>query len=167
MLARKTTVGLAVATAAIVAVGGAVGAGLLRSGRGLASGGAAPCAAGSTSACATQLGKAEGEGQALAGQPRLVEFVSGHCPACMRMAPVVAELEQRCRVSTEGSFIQVNVDEPDGEAIASRYQVKLVPTFVGVDAQGVEVMRMTGEQSPQKLAVALGEVRGRACPPAL
>jgi cytochrome c-type biogenesis protein len=113
-------------------------------------------------------GENAAEGEALLGQPRLVEFVSGHCPACSRMAPVVADLERRCMAKAEGSFLQVNVDEPEGEALASRYKVRMVPTFVGVDAQGLEVMRMTGEQSPQKLALVLGEVRGKACrPPAL
>lgn len=82
------------------------------------------------------------------------------------MAPIVAELERRCLAGDEGSLVRVNVDEPDGEALAGRYGVETLPTFVGVDAQGIEVTRMNGVRTPQELAFLLGEVRGRACPPA-
>jgi cytochrome c-type biogenesis protein len=172
MLERPTTLRAALAAIAVVAaaagVGAAVHAGWLGSRKAAVADGAAPCAAGTSAACAMGRGGfGAAEGEALKGQPRLVEFVSGHCPACSRMAPVVADLERRCMAKAEGSLVQVNVDEPEGEALASRYKVQRVPTFVGVDAQGLEVMRMIGEQSPQKLALALGEVRGKACPSAL
>lgn len=127
-----------------------------------------PCGAGSAETCAMQGHAGSKDGAApLAGQPRLVEFLSGHCPACERMAPVVAELEKRCLAAEKGSLVRVNVDEPEGEALADHYGVSALPTFVGVDAHGAEVMRMVGVQTPQKLASTLGEVRGRACPPAL
>lgn len=130
---------------------------------------AAPCAAGSAAACAMQGSAGRGGGTAswIAGQPRLVEFSSGACAACERMAPIVAQVERRCLAEADGSLVHVNVDEPEGEALAERYGVRALPTFVGIDAQGAEVMRVVGLQTPEALAAALGEVRGRACPPIL
>ena len=96
------------------------------------------------------------------GRPRLVEFVSGHCAVCAKMAPVVRALEDGC-TRADGSIVRVNVDDADGRALASRYRVALVPTFVTVDAEGLEVGRLIGEQSPRDLAHAVSEVRGEAC----
>lgn len=128
---------------------------------------AAPCESGSATACA-RSGAAPGDGAAaIEGQPRLIEFMSGHCPACDRMAPVVSELERRCLRGEPGSLMRVNVDESAGDALAERYKVRALPTFVGVDARGDEVLRRVGTQSSQELASVLGEVRGRACPPVL
>jgi len=124
--------------------------------------GGAPCATGSATACAQAI-EAEPAAEGMTGKPRLVEFVSSHCPACLRMAPVVAEIERRCSAN-DGTIVRVNVDEPEGEALASRYGIDALPTFVGLDAEGSEVSRMVGLQTPERLAVALGEVRHRACP---
>jgi cytochrome c-type biogenesis protein len=130
----------------------------------------APCDEASATACA-RPGSAPGDrahAPVLEGdQPRLVEFLSGHCPACERMAPVVKDIERKCLLGEERSLVRVNVDEPEGEALAGRYGVNALPTFVGVDAKGIEVLRRVGVQSPLELASVLGEVRGRACPPVL
>ncbi|WP_170229806.1 thioredoxin family protein [Polyangium fumosum] len=99
------------------------------------------------------------------GQPRLLEFTSGSCAACARMAPIVNQVERRCLAEADGSLVHVNIDEPEGEALAERYEVRALPTFVGIDAEGAEVLRMVGVQTQEKLASAIGEVRGRACPP--
>jgi hypothetical protein len=41
--------------------------------------------------------------------------------------------------------------------------VTLVPTFVSIDATGSEVQRIVGEQTKQRLMVALSEVLGAPC----
>lgn len=125
----------------------------------------APCAT-DAEACDTRKGNAAGAAPAeegLSGQARLVEFTSSHCPACKRMAPIVAELERRCSRATEGAIVQVNVDEPEGEALAMRYQVRALPTFLGIDAEGAEVTRLVGMQTPERLNGALGAIRA-GCP---
>ncbi len=81
---------------------------------------------------------------------------------CAKLAPVVRAIEDAC-AQADGSIVRVNVDDPDGRALAGRYRVALVPTFVGLDAEGLEVGRMVGEQSPRDLARAVSEVRGEAC----
>ena len=79
------------------------------------------------------------------------------------MAPIVADLERRC-ASEAGTILRIDVEEPRGEALAARYGVRAIPTFVSVDAEGVEVERIVGVQSAARLSLALSEVRGRACP---
>ncbi|HSN99136.1 MAG TPA: thioredoxin family protein [Candidatus Nanopelagicales bacterium] len=126
--------------------------------------GEAPCAE-SAEACAGPKGASAAEGarggEGLAGKPHLVEFTSGHCPACKRMAPVVEEMSRRCdrEAAAAGTIVQVDVDEPEGEALATRYQVRALPTFLGIDSGGAEVTRLVGVQSPEKLATALGAIR--------
>ncbi|EYF05663.1 thioredoxin family protein [Chondromyces apiculatus] len=100
--------------------------------------------------------------EGLTGKPRLVEFTSGYCPACKRMAPIVAELEKKCARSVAGAIHQVDVDDPDGEALATRYGVRSLPTFLALDAQGSEVARLVGLQSQEKLSSTLDTIR--ACP---
>lgn len=119
-----------------------------------------PCAG--EEACSAKTSAAPAD-EGLTGQPRLVEFTSAHCPACTRMAPIVAELERRCARSVEGAIVRVSMDEPDGEALAMRYQVQALPTFLGLDAAGAEVTRLVGVQSPEKLSTALGAIRA-GCP---
>mgnify|MGYP000364316767 CR=1 FL=1 len=121
----------------------------------------APCATGAEACDAPKhAGAAPApDDEGLSGQARLVEFTSSHCSACKRMAPIVADLERRCSRAVEGAIVQVNVDEPEGEALAMRYQVRALPTFLGIDAEGAEVTRLVGLQTPERLNGALGAIR--------
>jgi cytochrome c-type biogenesis protein len=92
--------------------------------------------------------------------PVLVEFVSEHCTVCKKMRPVVSELERNC---TDGLIRQVNVDEPAGEKLASHYGISMVPTFVSIDPTGSELERIVGEQTKERLIVALNTVSGKPC----
>ncbi len=116
----------------------------------------------SASACAAAiptLGAPSAE--AITGKPRLVEFVSDHCVVCARMAPVLERVARSCDAAE--SVLRVRVDDPNGAGLASRYGVRVVPTFVSVDAAGGEVDRLVGEQDSVAIARALGEVRGARC----
>lgn len=96
------------------------------------------------------------------GKPRLLEFTSEHCSACARMKPVLAAIERRCAAGDD-AIVRVRIDEPAGAALAAHFGVGLVPAFVSVDAEGREVERFVGEQPPERLAVAVSEVRGSVC----
>jgi RNA polymerase sigma-70 factor, ECF subfamily len=96
------------------------------------------------------------------GRPHLVEFVSDHCTVCARMAPVVENLEGAC-TQGDGSVVRVNVESSGGRALAQRFNVHAVPTFLQLDAEGEEVVRVIGEQTHEQLALALQSVRGTAC----
>ncbi len=122
----------------------------------------APCDEPGAVACAAPTDGVAPAAEALAGKPRLVEFVSRQCTSCARMAPVVDDLVRRC--AKDGTLLRVTIDDDHGKALASRYGVRVVPTFVSVDAAGAEVDRLVGEQQKDRLEQALLEVRGAACP---
>ncbi len=125
------------------------------------------CEGGPAGACAAPAGSAAHGDVALPeGKPRLVEFESAECTVCKRMAPIVKELEARCDKAAD-TIVRVHVDDPAGEALAARYGVRFVPTFLSVDSAGREVDRAVGELPPERLASLLGDVRGEACPAAL
>jgi cytochrome c-type biogenesis protein len=96
--------------------------------------------------------------------PALVEFVSGHCSICKKMHPLVSDLEQRC---TRGLIVRVNVDDPSGRQLAAHYGVSMVPTFVSIDPSGGEVERIIGEQSKERLILALNDLGGKPCEQAM
>lgn len=96
-------------------------------------------------------------------RPHLLEFTSPHCAVCERMAPLVAELEASC-TRHDGTILRVDVETPAGEALATRYHVSKLPTFVSVDAEGHEVERHEGEMPRAGLSLRLAELRGEACP---
>lgn len=111
--------------------------------------------------CGADLQGAAPAARGLAGRPRVVEFVSAHCPVCERMKPIVSAIAARC--SAHEDLVPVSIDDADGRALANRYGVRVVPTFVAVDAGGNEVERWVGAQSEARLATAVAEVRGEAC----
>jgi cytochrome c-type biogenesis protein len=142
-------------------------AGLALGARRLAAPPPAPCESGAATACEVKHGDAPAavEGapvEPLRGKPRLLEFESEHCTVCARMAPIVKELEERCAVDPD-TIVRVRVDDARGEALAARYGVRALPTFLGVDDRGDEVERSVGELPRPRLERMLAEVRGRAC----
>jgi thiol-disulfide isomerase/thioredoxin len=92
----------------------------------------------------------------------LVEFVSGHCSVCKKMHPLLTDLEQRC---AQGLIVRINVDETNGRQLAAHYGVSMVPTFVSIDPVGGEVQRIIGEQSKERLILALNDLGGKPCEP--
>lgn len=96
------------------------------------------------------------------GASHVIEFASDHCPACARMAPVMAELERAC-ASISGAVVRISLDDADGRELAARYGVRVMPTFVAVDAGGKEVERLVGEHPAARLAAAIENVRGETC----
>jgi thiol:disulfide interchange protein len=79
------------------------------------------------------------------------------------MAPLLAQIERACAPAA-GTVLRVDADDPGGKALMARYGVRLLPTFISVDSEGDEVERIVGEQTRERLALALGDVRGDACP---
>jgi cytochrome c-type biogenesis protein len=125
---------------------------------------AGACDAEGSTSCSVDEGAIEVDAVANVpvGRPHLLEFVSEHCTVCARMAPLVAQLEQAC-TEGDGSIVRVGIDSAEGRALARRFNVRAVPTFLQLDAAGNEVERVIGEQTSQQLALALQNVRGAAC----
>lgn len=118
---------------------------------------------GKDAACAVKAGVATGAPAIVApGEPQVIEFVGTHCPVCARMAPIVDDVERRCSAGGR-PLVRVNVDDDAGQALAARYGIRAVPTFVSVDASGAEVERLVGAQPRERLELAVSAVRGEAC----
>lgn len=110
--------------------------------------------------CETDLGT--GATATLEGEPRMVVFTSPTCATCAKMRPVIAEAERSCD-APPGTVTPVDLTEERGRALARRYAVRVVPTFLSVDARGEEVARLVGEQDHRALGQALGDVRAEVC----
>ena len=78
------------------------------------------------------------------------------------MAALVKSLERDC-TAQDGTILQIDVDRSEGEALAERYNVNQLPTFLMIDSKGDEVERLVGEQPRQRLAIALADVNGVLC----
>ncbi len=126
-----------------------------------------PLSCTSGDACAAHAGAAAAHpvAPALAELPgdraRLLVFSSQYCGACARMAPVVKAAEVAC--ASDRDVIHVDFDDERGEALAAKYGITLLPSFVSIEANGREVSRLTGVQSQAVIERVLEEVRGTRC----
>ncbi len=114
-------------------------------------------------ACATPTNAGGTESHAagvLPAGPAVVEFVSGGCTVCRRMAPVVSSVARACSPTT---LARIDVGDPGGGALARRLNVIGVPTFVMLDGQGHELERLVGEQSENRLEEAFENAAGHRC----
>lgn len=74
------------------------------------------------------------------GRARLVELGSTSCASCRAMQPVLEELRR-----TESSWLDVvSIDVFKRREEISRWQLKMIPTQVLLDAQGEEIERHLG-----------------------
>lgn len=93
---------------------------------------------------------------------RMLEFVSAHCPVCVRMAPVISAAERAC--SGFGARIQrVDVATAEGRALAVRHHVVGTPTFVFLAEDGAESERIVGEETPENLQAAIESAFALRC----
>jgi thioredoxin 1 len=84
--------------------------------------------------------------------PVLVDFWASWCPPCKMVERVVEQLEED--LSGRVKVGKLNVDQNPG--IASRYEIKGVPTFI-LFVEGREVARRVGAQSTEQLRRFLEE----------
>lgn len=89
----------------------------------------------------------------------MVEVTSHHCPACIRMEPVIAEAEHGCEARVMRAFIE----DAEGAALLVRHDIEGLPTFLVLDARGEELDRLVGTESVRTVRRALGRVSTRPC----
>ena len=125
--------------------------------------GAAACAAGGDTGSACSVPESRWAAPIAAPVvplgPAVVEIMSGSCPICRLMEPVVAEAERGCPIKVVRTF----VEEPAGADLARRHAIRGVPTFLVLDASGGEVKRLVGQQPAEAVRGALELVSPRVC----
>jgi thiol-disulfide isomerase/thioredoxin len=88
-----------------------------------------------------------------AGQPVLLEIQSQYCLACAAARPVVDSIAQK---HPELLVIHVSILDPDGAAVADRYQTRVTPTFLVFGPDGDVQLRTLGAIDPQAVDRLLG-----------
>lgn len=79
----------------------------------------------------------------------LVEVSAANCEPCTRMEGVLKEVEQRYRGRVRIETIDARSDA--GMIYARRYGLRVVPTQLILDANGLELLRHEGALTPAEL----------------
>lgn len=85
-----------------------------------------------------------------AGKPTIIEFGANNCVSCREMKPILHALAQDPRI------VVADVDILKERAYISKYQIRLMPTQVFHNAQGVETGRHMGKISADDILAQLG-----------
>lgn len=72
--------------------------------------------------------------------PTMVDFGAGTCIPCIKMKPIIEELQKKCEDKANILFIDVN-EEP---VLTRKYKIMLIPTQIFYDTTGNEIYRHIG-----------------------
>ena len=79
--------------------------------------------------------------------PKLWDFSAEWCPPCRDQKPIIHELEKELKGKVEVRIIDVDQEKD----LASRFDIKAIPTQVFLDKDGDELSRHTGFFSKDSL----------------
>lgn len=96
--------------------------------------------ASSTTDPSSTNGLAHSAGTIQVKKPRLLSFGAGWCVPCRMMEPVREQL----RAEYGEQFELVHYDVDRNKEVAAKYNVKLIPTLIFLDAEGRELGRRQG-----------------------
>ncbi|MFT4047356.1 MAG: thioredoxin family protein, partial [Solimonas sp.] len=113
---------------------------------------AAPPAAAPASAATTAPGESLSYDDAVARAkarqvPLIVDFHAPWCYSCYFMATNVLTGPEWQAVEKKSVVVEVDADSPEGAALRQRYGVKMLPSYLVLNAQGEELGRILGEQT--------------------
>lgn len=86
--------------------------------------------------------------------PRLLELGSDTCSACKKMEPILAALKQELAGKVSIEFVDVYKQEEYVE----KYEIKVIPLQVFLDAEGRELFRHTGVYSKEEILAKMKEL---------
>ncbi|MGE3269171.1 MAG: thioredoxin family protein [Chloroflexota bacterium] len=84
------------------------------------------------------------------GQPLLIYLFSDTCGACLATRPIVDSIERD--LGQRLDVLRVNVADDVGAEVRERFNIKMVPTVILLDADGVERYRSEA-RLPRKKAI--------------
>ena len=86
----------------------------------------------------------------LAGKPTIIEFGANNCVGCREMKPVLHALALDPRIAV------ADIDILKERVYIKKYQIRLMPTQVFYNAQGIETGRHMGKISAEDILAHLG-----------
>jgi thioredoxin 1 len=109
------------------------------------------------SACSQDKKQAPADTSTAAAGTPLVTFVelgSVRCIPCKRMQPIMKEIEEEYAGTVKVVFHDVWT--PEGKPFAQQFRIRVIPTQVFLDKDGVEYFRHEGYFPKEKLVEVLG-----------
>ncbi|MEP7027975.1 MAG: thioredoxin family protein [Candidatus Eisenbacteria bacterium] len=91
------------------------------------------------------------------GRPAFLDFYATWCAPCRWMDRVVYSDPLLSEVAEGVVMIRVDIDRPEGRALAARYEVTAYPTLVHVSPEGKETLRWVGPLNLRDLRLNLGQ----------
>ena len=93
--------------------------------------------------------------------PVLVDFTAPWCYSCYYMAKNVLTGPEWARVQRDTVLLELDADSPEGAAAKARLQVKALPSFVVLNAQGRELGRIAAERTRAQFYPELAAITRR------
>jgi thioredoxin-like negative regulator of GroEL len=94
--------------------------------------------------------------------PVLVDFGAAWCYACYYMAENVLTGPEWAALQQHAVVVTLDVDTPQGRAREAAMHVNALPTYVVLDAHGVELGRIVGEQTRAEFYRTMHSILARA-----
>ncbi len=91
-------------------------------------------------------------------QPQLLLFDDSECSACLRMRPVVTNLEEQ--YGGEVRFRYIEVGDAQNKPVVQQYQVSGSPTVVMLNRKGAVAARFAGQVPETDVADSIHHVLG-------
>lgn len=117
-------------------------------------------AAGLAQAAAATLDAALAEAQKR-NAPVLVDFTAPWCYSCYYMAKNVLTGPEWQKVEREVVVLLLDADSPEGAAAREKFKVKSLPSYVVLNAQGLELGRISAERTRAQFYPELAAITGR------
>lgn len=92
--------------------------------------------------------------------PKMVELYTPSCPSCRAMGPTLSRIEQKCTDDKVG-FDKIDLSKRENAHLVDELDVLAVPTFVFLDENGKETLRLIGKQTEETLRKHLASIGGR------
>ncbi|WP_374029917.1 cytochrome c biogenesis protein CcdA [Bdellovibrio bacteriovorus] len=93
---------------------------------------------------------------------KLLFFHTDTCPICHQMEAFLPRIEKEC-TSSSFQVVRINVAHPENQRIASKFNVRAVPTLSLIAPTGEEIAHTVGYQSEINLRKAIDALPKMAC----